>query len=448
MKRFKAMRRLERLVLAGDNKEIIIGIRNGFRLSRPDVLGTSWFDRLSLEAAMALAFIGLPKEFWNDAVELTKQKYGEESAAYDFLSVEYRMFNEEPEYEYDDIEMLKALKDDDEKMIKDLCDIHHTLAEDFSDEYVPHIASLSSETRKLFLANGLYTREQVILLKKLLEAEKNDTAASKEIISISQERRSELIDEIVFELTKDKDPVAALIDLDKETMKEFKRAKAACVRYCHADPPAIEVSLFRGKKLKETMDRTGWGQYDLYSHSVPVGLPKWQDIAIKNITKLLKTLEIPYEYDEEDNTIHFKLSCEYVFNYSVSIGNESFSINSQCSMICPQKRYASVMEYLNKVNNFLRFGMLYLDTDAGLVSFKYTQFYSKSITYPVILCYYLISLAMRVFEQYHTGLKDVIARRLSPNDACDAALCSKDSNFCDWCDKTQPPWIIFIYPKE
>ena len=151
MKRFKAMRRLERLVLAGDNKEIIIGIRNGFRLSRPDVLGTSWFDRLSLEAAMALAFIGLPKKFWNDAVELTKQKFGEDSMAYDFLSVEYRMFDEEPEYENDDIEMLKALKDNDEKKIKELCENHHTLSEDFSDEYVPHIASLSSETRKLLL---------------------------------------------------------------------------------------------------------------------------------------------------------------------------------------------------------------------------------------------------------------------------------------------------------
>ena len=448
MTRFKAMKGLEKLVLASDVKEVVIGIRNGLRLSRADVFSTSWFNRFTLEAAMTLAFIGLPKKLWKDAVELVKQKYGEDSMAYDFLSVEYRTFDEEPEYEKDDIEMLNALKDNDESRIVSLCDSHQILSKDFSDEYISHIASLTPETRKLFLANGLYTRQQVLLLKKLLEAENNEKVASKVIMRISQEKRSELIDDIMLELTKEGDPAVALIDLDKETMKEFKEAKASCESFGHADPPAIDVTMFRGKQLKEAMEKNGWGQYDLYSNSIHVGLPKWRDIAMENITKLLKTLEIPYEYDEEDNTIHFRLSCEYVFDYSVSLGNESFSVNSKCSMNCPKKSYANIMEYLNQVNMYLRFGMLYLDTDYGQVSFKFTQFYSKSITYPVILCYNLISLAMRVYEQYHTGLEHVIKGKLSPYDACDAAFCSKESNFCNWYDDTQSPCIIFIYPKE
>ena len=448
MTRFKAMKGLEKLVLTGEEKEIIIGIRNGLRLSRADVFSTSWFNRFSLEAAMTLAFIGLPKELWNDAVDLVKQKFGEESMAYDFLSVEYRSFDETPEYEKEDIEMLKALKDNNEQRLKSLCNKNRMLSNDFSDEYISHIASLTSETRKMFLANGVYTRQKVILLKKLLEAENNETVASKEIMKISQEKRNELIDDIVSDLTKEAEPAVGLIELDKETMKEFKEAKATCESLGYVDPPVIEVSMFHGKQLKESMNRNGWGQYDLFSNSIPVGLPNWRELAFKNITKLLKTLEIPYKYDKEDEALNFKLSCEYEFYYIVLIGNESFSVNSTCSLKCPKKCYACVLEYLNQVNSCLRFGMLYLDMDSGLVSYKYTQHYSKSIAYPVILCYNLIALAMRVYEQYHTGLEDVINGKLSPRDACDAAFYSKQSNFCDWYDDTQSPASIFIYPKE
>ncbi len=74
MLKFTPKDALEKSVLKKDNYDVIVQIMEGERLSRPDVFAEPETFQLTLEAAMMLAFIGLPKEMNPEAIDVVREK--------------------------------------------------------------------------------------------------------------------------------------------------------------------------------------------------------------------------------------------------------------------------------------------------------------------------------------------------------------------------------------
>lgn len=81
------------------------------------------------------------------------------------------------------------------------------------------------------------------------------------------------------------------------------------------------------------------------------------------------------------------------------------------------------------------------------VCFKSMQLYSEVINYQVILCYWLIGMPMRVYEQYHQGLINIMAGKQSAEEAYEIAFDSKHSNLCDWYDETESSLMMYHFSE-
>ena len=172
MSNFKPVDELERLVLEKDSQGIVLAVLNGARLTRVDVFAEKEAFQLTVDAALVLAFIALPKNMRKEAVDFVEKKCGKDSDIYDFLAVEYRLSEKGEKPDAGEKKLLAAIKKKDGNLIYDLCEKKDcTISNDFPNEYIPYLAGLYPTLRKMVFENGLYMRGRVLLLQQLMTPE-------------------------------------------------------------------------------------------------------------------------------------------------------------------------------------------------------------------------------------------------------------------------------------
>ena len=217
----------------------------------------------------------------------------------------------------------------------------------------------------------------------------------------------------------------------------------------------FDISTFRGKVLKSFMDEgRSWGMYDLWSNAFYVGRRYWQGNAFKRIVVLLRDLDIIYEEKNERKSIEFKIQIpgkNEEIKFIVHLRDDYLVVYAEWPHICPKCHFDNVIKYLNYTNCNLAAGFFYLanycEMDSAKVCFKLMQLYSEVIDYQVMLCYWLIAMPMRLYEQYYQGLNEVIEGKETPESAYETAYLSKFSNLCDWYNNTESPRMFYNFPK-
>ena len=227
-------------------------------------------------------------------------------------------------------------------------------------------------------------------------------------------------------------------------------------------PKDIDITTFHGGLLKSALDKSKrWGMYDLWSNKLISGQKEWQPIAFDNVMKLLKDLEIRFKAKNREMSIDFKMPIpDYKgdLKFIIHFKEEYMVVYVEWPHTCPKSHVADMLEYINYVNSGLAAGHFYIDADSEMeftdgeieltkVCFKSMQLYSEVINYQVILCYWLIGMPMRVYEQYHQGLINIMAGKQSAEEAYEIAFDSKHSNLCDWYDETESPLMMYHFSE-
>ena len=440
MSDFKPIDELERLVIEKDSQGIVLAVLNGARLTRVDVLGEYETFQLTVDAAMVLAFIGLPKEMRKEAVDFVERKCGKDSDLYDFLSVEYRLSEKRKKPEAGEKKLLAAIKKKDDWLICDLCkEKDCCIDNDFPNEYIPYLGGLQPYSWELLFDNGLYMRVRVLLLQQLMTPETGEPVPP-ELASLGTKERYGMIRVLIRFVAW--------------------RSKATEVPYHEDLGLEIDIWKFRGRVLRYFVDEgKSWGMYDLWSNKMSFGCRNWQKEAFDKIIELLNDLGISFKAAPRNKTITFKIQIPdegKMLDYKIILRWESILVYTKLPYVCPKAKFPEMLEYFNYVNANLATCSFHYDglinnnakKPTAAIRLKSNIPYSETLQYPAALCYYLIASHMRVLEQYGYGLKCVISGKKTPEDAWSDAWSSTRSNFCDWYDETEARLMIYHFPGE
>lgn len=389
MSKFKPKGILEKLVLKRDNREIIIKIMEGERLSRSDIFAEDAAFQLNLETAMMLAHIGLPESMHDDAIDIVRQKCGEDSEMFEFLFVEYKQSDKGNEPEEGEARLLKAIRENDELVVVALIDHGDCrITEDFPDEYIPFLGALSSNVRPKLFFYGFYARPLVLLLHKLISPESKDITIPPEVKQLNYDTRRALINEIMPVLMRD------VIDVeDDDDDKQYHDDENVENEY-HDDDEADD-------------DKTPC------------------ENAVELICGYLDQKKIKYELDDNKHDIQFIVPIDAPFKkyYSGICVRERFILMyAILPFQCPEDRRQAVAEYLNRINYELVFGNFEMDQSSGEIRLRHNYMtkgfvFNAEEAYPAILAFPTMLL-----KKYVPWLASVITGRLTPEEAFNQAV--------------------------
>ena len=382
MSKFKPKGALEKSVLKKDNYDVIVQIMEEERLSRPDVLAEPETFQLTLEAAMMLAFIGLPKEMRQEAIDVVREKCGEDSEMFEFLSGEFSQCENQTEPDEEETRLLRAIREKDEQVIITLIEqreyyINHALP----DTDIPYLSELSSLVRKELFRQGFYTRPLVLLLHKLISPESKDIDVPSEVMQLEYDDRRTMINEIMPVLLRQK---------DDDDVEEDNGDNIA------SDDEESDDSVDDARCLR----------------------------AVDIIGKYLDSMDIQYELDEKKHDFQFVVPIDEAFKkyYSgICVRERNILMYAILPFQCPEGRRQAVAEYLTRVNYDLVCGNFEMNMSTGELRFR--QYHRTSVfihekeeSYPFIL-----AEPTMVFKQYVAWLASVITGRLTPEEAFEQA---------------------------
>ena len=436
MSDFKPVDELERLVMKKDSQGIVFAVLNGARLTRVDVFGEKEAFQLTVDAALVLAFIGLPKSMRKEAVDFVRKKCGKDSDIYDFLAVEYRLSEKGKKPKPGEKKLLAAIKKKDNELIYELCkDKDCTIYNDLPNEYIPCISALMPAARMtLFKTNGLYMRVMVLLLQQLMTPETGEPVPP-EVASLGTEERYGLIRELI----------KCVAWKDHSAYRDFNN-----------EGFEVDIVKFRGRVLKYFIDKSkSWGMYDLWNNKIGSGSRNWQDEAFNSAVELLTDLGIRFKAWKRKKRIAFQIPIpreDKMLDYTIVLQRASMVVFTDLPYVCPRAKFADLLEYFNFVNSDLATCTFLLERRSrrcnASMRMKSNFAYSEHIDFPAALCYDMIASHLRILEQFSDGLECVIAGEKTPDDAYEIAHDSIYSNMCDWYDDTQSSLMIYNFPGK
>ena len=381
MSKFTPKDALEKSVLKKDNYDVIVQIMEGERLARPDFFAEPETFQLTLEAAMMLAFIGFPKEMRQDAIDMVREKCGEDSEMFEFLSGEFRQCENQTEPDDEEMRLLRAIREKDEQVIIALIEQREYYINNvFPDTDIPCLVELSSMVREELFRHGFYTRPLVLLLHKLISPESKDIDVPLEVMKLEYDDRCAIINEILPVLLRKSEEG----DDDEHEPDEDQD-----------DEESLNSDDTRSSR------------------------------AMEIISSYLDNQKIQYEVNDEQNGFMFMVPIDEAFKkYYLGINvREDFTLMyAILPFQCPEDRRQAVAEYLTRVNYDLVCGNFEMNMSTGELRFRQCHRTSSFIlekeeSYPLIL-----ALPTMVFKKYVPWLASVIMGRLTPEKAFDQAV--------------------------
>ena len=378
MLKFKPKDALEKSVLKKDNYDVIVQIMEEERLSRPDVFAEPETFQLTLEAAMMLAFIGLPKEMRQEAIDVVREKCGEDSEMFEFLSGEFSQCENQAEQDEEETRLLRAIREKDEQVIIALIDeSEYYINNPLPDMDIPCLGELSSTVREELFRHGFYTRPLILLLHKLISPESKDIDIPSEVMQLEYDDRRAMINEIMPVLLRQEDDDDVEEDIEDDAASDDEQSHDS----------VDDVRCLR---------------------------------AVDIIGKYLDSMNIQYELDEKKCDFQFVVPIDESFKkyYSgICVRERNILMYAILPFQCPEDRRQAVAEYLNRVNYDLVCGNFEMDMSTGELRFRQchrtsTFILEKEEAYPLIL-----ALPTMVFKQYVAGLASVITGRRTPEEA-------------------------------
>ena len=382
MSKFTPKDALEKSILKKDNYDVIVQIMEGARLSRPDVFAEPEAFQLTLEAAMMLAFIGLPKRMRQDAIDRVREKCGEDSDMFEFLSGEFRQCENQTEPDDEERRLLRAIREKDEQVIIALIDQREYYINNvLPDDDIPCLGELSSTVREELFQHGFYTRPLVLLLHKLISPESKDIDVPSEVMQLEYDNRRKMINEIMPILLRQEDD-----DVEEDN----------------------------GNDVVSDDEKSTDSGDDARCHR-----------AVDFICNYLDTMNIQYELDEQKHDFQFVVPIDEAFKkyYSgICVRERNILMYAILPFQCPEDRRQAVAEYLTRVNYDLVCGNFEMNMSNGELRFR--QYHRTSVfiqekeeSYPFIL-----AVPSMVFKQYVAWLASVITGRLTPEKAFEQAV--------------------------
>ena len=383
MSKFTPKNALEKSVLKKDNYHVIVQIMDGERLSRPDIFAQPEAFQLTIEAAMMLAFIGLPTEMRQDAIDVVREKCGEDSEMFEFLSGEFRQCENQSEPDEEENRLLRAIREKDEKVIIALIDeSEYYINNPLPDTDIPCLVELSSAVRTALFRHGFYTRPLVLLLLKLISPETKDIDVPSEVQRLDYNERSAIINEIMPVLLRQKD--GDDVDEDSESDVASDDAKS--------DDSVDDVRCRR---------------------------------AVDIICKYLDSMNIQYELDEKRRDFQFVVPIDEAFKkyYSgICVRERYILMYAILPFQCPEDRRQALAEYLNRVNYDLVFGNYEMDMSSGEIRLR-LNYMTDGFLCDVEWAYQtILAIPTMLLKRYVAWLASVITGRLTPEEAFEQAV--------------------------
>ena len=383
MSKFIPKDALEKSVLKKDNYHVIVQIMDGERLSRPDIFAQPEAFQLTIEAAMMLAFIGLPKKMRQDAIDIVREKCGEDSEMFEFLSDEFRQCEKSSEPDEEETRLLRAIREKDEQVIIALIDeSEYYINNPLPDTHIPSLQDLSSTVRKELFRHGFYTRPLILLLHKLISLESKDIDVPSEVRQLEDDERMTLINEIIPVLLRQKD------DDDVEEDSENDVASD-------------------DEKSDDSVDDTRCRR------------------AVDIICKYLDSMNIQYELDEKNHDFQFVVPIDEAFKkyYSgICVRERYILMYAILPFQCPEDRRQALAEYLNRVNYDLVFGNYEMDMSSGEIRLR-LNYMTDGFLCDVEWAYQtILAIPTMLLKRYVAWLASVITGRLTPEEAFEQAV--------------------------
>ena len=383
MSKFKPKDTLEKSVLEKDNYHVIVQIMEGERLSRPDVFAEPETFQLTLEAAMMLAFIGLPKEKRQEAIDVVREKCGEDSEMFEFLSGEFSQCENQTEPDEEEARLLRAIREKDEQVIIALIDENeYYINNPLPDADIPCLGELSSSVREELFRHGFYTRPLILLLHKLISPESKDIEVPSEVIRLEFDDRRTMINEIMPVLLRQEDDDDVEEDIEDDAVSDDGQSH-------------------------DSVDDTRCRR------------------VVDIICKYLDSMNIQYELDEKKRDFQFIVPIDEAFKkyYSgICVRERNILMYAILPFQCPEDHRQAVVEYLNRVNYELVFGNFEMDMSSGEIRLRHsymTEAFAcdSENAYPAILAFPTMLL-----KQYVPWLASVITGRLTPEEVFNQAV--------------------------
>ena len=374
---------LEKSVLKKDNYHVIVQIMDGERLSRPDIFAQPEAFQLTIEAAMMLAFIGLPKEMRQDAINIVCDKCGEDSEMFEFLSCEFKQCENQSEPDEEETRLLRAIREKDEQVIIALIDeSEYYINNPLPDKDIPCLVELSSTVRKELFRHGFYTRPLVLLLHKLISPESKDIDVPSEVRQLEDDERMTIINEIIPVLLRQKDDDDVEEDDGNDVASDDEKS---------------------GDSVVDTRSRR----------------------AVDIICKYLDSMNIQYELDEKNRDFQFVVPIDEAFKkyYSgICVRERYILMYAILPFQCPEDRRQALAEYLNRVNYDLVFGNYEMDMSSGEIRLR-LNYMTDGFLCDVEWAYQtILAIPTMLLKRYVAWLASVITGRLTPEEAFEQAV--------------------------